>query len=160
MFTSLRRPSHIVPMVMEEEMLVSRICSSCSTSVSLMWGLEGKLIDLWWKAISDLKAFLCIVLGERRRGRATFGLMCLPFCWGLFIHQKCTSNSLWLVDMKNHAITSPRFCLLGLEIWRQHRDSNSKVFSCKVHFLVCPLTSRWANTSSCSNNWQQESAVW
>jgi hypothetical protein len=46
--------------VVEEEMLASRLSISCSTSASLARGLEGKLIDLKWKAISDL-TFLSVL---------------------------------------------------------------------------------------------------
>lgn len=52
---SLVRPSRTAATVAEEEegeeAASSRLCSSASTSASLVRLLDGRLTDLWWKAI-------------------------------------------------------------------------------------------------------------
>jgi hypothetical protein len=60
MSPSFLRPSQVVSMVVEdEEVHASRICSSSST---LEAGLEGRLIDLWWYAITFDGGLSCAVV--------------------------------------------------------------------------------------------------
>ncbi|BAT06612.1 Os08g0553250, partial [Oryza sativa Japonica Group] len=56
---SLLKPSEIISMVLEgDETHASMLCNSSST---LERGLEGKLIDLWWKAMSVARTLpLCV----------------------------------------------------------------------------------------------------
>ncbi|BAT06610.1 Os08g0553150, partial [Oryza sativa Japonica Group] len=69
---SLLKPSEIILVVLEgDETYASMLCNSSST---LERGLEGKLIDLWWKAMSVARTLnsLCWIQEMRRKGKFWF----------------------------------------------------------------------------------------
>ena len=72
-----------------DETHASRLCSSSST---LERGLEGKLIDLWWKAMPVAKGLYFCVEAKKMRRKWKFRLVCLALCWGVLIQIMCKTQ--------------------------------------------------------------------
>jgi hypothetical protein len=157
----LLKLSHIVMIHVEgEEMIASRMHSSCCTTASLEWSLDGKLIDLRWEAISIYSLWLELFRywNEVEEMRSeSFCLMSQVSAETYLWRERVWGSIFWRVDKENPAISSSRCCLSRLEIWQQHKESVSIITRVFINFLVRQLLSQWSTTLSCSNYWQQES---